>query len=122
MAQREGIVDVDTIPSPQVEPVTATLVEEEEQAPMMVRMDIDSHDSAQRHKPVTTGNPQQPARAEAAHRTNGGDSEQTESDAVRPQPGEGSMQQEEGQIEDITGNPESGGEEREPEAGTSTTL
>jgi hypothetical protein len=32
MAQREGIVDVDAIPSPQIEPVTTTLVEEEEKS------------------------------------------------------------------------------------------
>jgi hypothetical protein len=34
--QIEGIVDVDAIPSPQIEPVTITLVEEEGKAPMMV--------------------------------------------------------------------------------------
>jgi hypothetical protein len=68
----------------------------------------------------TTGNPQQPSRAEAVHRMNGGDSERTESDGPRPQPMVGSTQQEEVQIEDITGKPESGGEDREPEVGTSS--
>jgi hypothetical protein len=57
MAQREGIFDVDTIPSPQIEPVSATLVEEEEQSPMMTDMEIDSHDSAQGHKTVTCRKP-----------------------------------------------------------------
>ena len=52
-----------------------TLVEEEEQAPTMVRMDIDSHESAQGQDPSTIGNPQQPARAEVAHKINNGDSE-----------------------------------------------
>jgi hypothetical protein len=92
MAQREGIVDVDAIPSPQVEPVSATLVEEEAQAPMMTDMEVDSHDSAQGHQTSDTGNLQQPARAEVAQRTNGDASEQTEVVAPRPQPEIGSMQ------------------------------
>jgi hypothetical protein len=37
----EGVVDVDAIPSPQDEPVNATIVEEEGQAPMVMRMEID---------------------------------------------------------------------------------
>jgi hypothetical protein len=59
------------------------MVEEEEKSPTMVKMEIDLHE------PIAKGNPQQPARAEAAHRTNGGDNEKTESYAVRPQPGGG---------------------------------
>jgi hypothetical protein len=71
MAHREGIVDVDVIPSPQVEPVSPTLVEEEAQAPTMTGMEIDSHDSAQGRQTSDAGNLQQPARAEVAQRTNG---------------------------------------------------
>jgi hypothetical protein len=43
--QSEGVVDVDAIPSPQDEPVSATMVEEEEKAPVTVRMDIDPQSS-----------------------------------------------------------------------------
>jgi hypothetical protein len=43
---REVIIDVDVIPSPQVEPMSATLVEEEEHALTMDGIDIDSCDSA----------------------------------------------------------------------------
>jgi hypothetical protein len=38
MSQREGIFDVDAIPSSQDEPVRTTLVKEEAQAPMMTDM------------------------------------------------------------------------------------
>jgi hypothetical protein len=44
--QREGIVDVNAIPSPQVEPMSATPVEEEYGAMTTVNMDINSHDSS----------------------------------------------------------------------------
>jgi hypothetical protein len=54
--QREGIIDVDAIPSPQVEPVSATLVKEEEQAKTMAGMDIDLHNSVQVQDPLTIGN------------------------------------------------------------------
>jgi hypothetical protein len=71
MAQREGIVNVNTIPSPQVEPMSVMPVEEEEQAPKTIEMEIDSHDSAHRHETVDLGSLQKPARAEVAHKTNG---------------------------------------------------
>jgi hypothetical protein len=58
-------------PPHRVEPVSATLVKEEQQVPTMVDMDIDSHDSAQGHKTVDADNLQQPARDEIAHRKNG---------------------------------------------------
>jgi hypothetical protein len=61
--QTEGIIDVNVIPSPQVEPVSATLVEEEGKAPTMVRMDIDLHNNVQIHDLLAIGNPQQPSRA-----------------------------------------------------------
>jgi hypothetical protein len=60
----------------------------------MVGMDIDLHDSAQGHEPLTTGNPSQPSKVEAVHRMNGGDSERKEFDRPRPQPMVGSMKQE----------------------------
>jgi hypothetical protein len=104
-AQREGIINVDAIPSPQVEPVSATLLEKEEKAPMMVRMEIDLHDNAQGHELLATGNPQQPAKVEAAHRMNDGNNKRTDSNGSRPQPMVGSTQQEEVQIEDITSLP-----------------
>jgi hypothetical protein len=88
---------------------------------MIVEMDIDSHGNAQGHDSLTTGNPQQPSRAEATHRTNGGDNERTKSNEPRPQPMLGSMQHEEVQIENIMGKPESGWE-GELEVGTSSTL
>jgi hypothetical protein len=62
---------------------------------MMVGLDIDSHDSAWGHDPLATRNPQQPSRAEAAHKTNGVDSERMKSDGPRPQPMVGSAQEEE---------------------------
>jgi hypothetical protein len=62
--------------------VSSTLVEEEEI----------SHDSAQGHAPVTTGNSHKPARDEASHRTNGGESDQTKYDTAIPQPREGFAQ------------------------------
>ena len=46
-SQREGFVDVDTIPSPHIKPESSRLVEEESQAPTMTAMKIDLHDSAQ---------------------------------------------------------------------------
>jgi hypothetical protein len=61
--QTEGIVDVDMIPSPQIEPVSATLVEEEMKTPTMAMMDIDSHNSAQDQDQLTRGNSQQLPRA-----------------------------------------------------------
>jgi hypothetical protein len=45
MKQRDRIVDVDTIPSLQDKPVSAMLVEEEVQVPIMAYMDMDFHDS-----------------------------------------------------------------------------
>jgi hypothetical protein len=57
--------------------VSTTFVEEEGQAPMMVGMDIDSHDIAWSHDPLETVNRQQPSRAEASRKTNGIDSERT---------------------------------------------
>jgi hypothetical protein len=75
--QREGIVVVDAIPLLEVEPLSATLVEEEEQAPTTSRMDIDMHDNVQGHKPLATGNPKKPSRVEATHITNGSDNERT---------------------------------------------
>jgi hypothetical protein len=65
-------------PPHRIEPVSTTLVEEEEQSPMMVDMEIDLHDSVQGHKTVDAGNLQQPVRVEVAHRTNGDASEKTE--------------------------------------------
>jgi hypothetical protein len=53
--------------------VSATLVEEEENAPKMDGMDIDLNENTQGHEPLTKGKPPQPARAEAVNRTNGGD-------------------------------------------------
>jgi hypothetical protein len=88
--QREGFIDVDTIPSPRVEPASPTPVEEEAQAPTMTSMEIDSHDSAQGHQTNDAGNLQQPARAEEAQRTNGEANEHTEVVAPRPQPEAGS--------------------------------
>jgi hypothetical protein len=73
--QIEGIVNVDIIPLPQVEPVSATLVEEEGHSPTMVGMDINFHNRAQVHDPLATGNPQQPSRAEATHIMNDDESE-----------------------------------------------
>jgi hypothetical protein len=59
--QREGIIDVEAIPSLQVKPVSTTMVEEEEQALTTVEMDIDSHDNVQGHEPSNTVNPPQPS-------------------------------------------------------------
>jgi hypothetical protein len=84
--QREGIVDVDAIPSLQVKPVSSTLVKEEEKAPTKAMMDINSHDSAHGHEPSTIGNPLQPSKAKEVHRTNGGESDRTKYDRPRPQP------------------------------------
>jgi hypothetical protein len=78
--------------------VSVTLVEEEEKSPMTIDIEIDSHDSAQGHEPVATGNPQQPARVEASHITNEGESERRESDGVRSQTVVGSVKQEEGRV------------------------
>jgi hypothetical protein len=57
--------------------VSATLVEEEEKSPMMVDMEIDSHDSEQGLETVDSGNLHQPTRAKVTHRTNGDDNERT---------------------------------------------
>jgi hypothetical protein len=76
----EGIIDVDVIPSPQVEPVEHHTGRGRGKAPTMVRMDIDSQGSVGGQNPSTTRNPQQPSRAEATHQKNGIDSERIESD------------------------------------------
>jgi hypothetical protein len=117
--QREVIIDVNANPLPSIELVSSILVEEEEKGLMMVEMEIYSHESEQGHAPVTTGNPQQPMQAESSHRKNGDDSEWTYFDTARPKTMVRFVQQEEGQVEDITGQPKSGMEEREPEFGTS---
>jgi hypothetical protein len=106
--QREAVVDVDAIPSPQIEPVSTIVIEEEEQAPMMNGMEVDSHDSAQDYQTRDAGNLQQSVRAEVAQRKNGDTSKQTEAAMSRPQLGVGSVQQQEGLVEDITGYPDLG--------------
>jgi hypothetical protein len=58
MAHREGVVDVDTIPSAQVKPTSPTPVVEEAQAPTTTSMEIDS---AQGHQTNDASNLQQPA-------------------------------------------------------------
>jgi hypothetical protein len=120
--QTEGIVDVDAIHSPQIEPVNATLVEEEGNALMMVRMDINSHNSARVQDPLATRNPQQPSRVEATHKPKGMDIKRIDSDGTRSQPMVGYKQQEEVELKYIMGKQNSGWEEKEPEAGTSSTL
>jgi hypothetical protein len=122
MTRREEIFDFDAIPSLQVEPVSAKLVEEEEKSPTTNGMEIDSYDRAQGHEPIATRNPQQPARVEASHRMNGGNNERKQSVGPRPQLVVGSTQQEEVHIEDIMGQPKSSREDREPEVGTSSAL
>jgi hypothetical protein len=86
MDHREGIVDVDVIPSLKVEPESPTLVEEEEQAPTTAGMEINSQNSVQGHQTNDVGKLQQPLRVEVAQRTNGDPIEQIEATVPRPQP------------------------------------
>jgi hypothetical protein len=58
MAHREGVVNVDTIPSARVKPTSPTPVVEEAQAPTTTSMEIDS---AQGHQTNDASNLQQPA-------------------------------------------------------------
>jgi hypothetical protein len=74
---------------------------------MMVGIDIDSQGIAWDHNPLATGNPQQPPKAEVAHKKNGIESERTKYDGSWSQPMVGPTQHEEVQLEDITGKPES---------------
>jgi hypothetical protein len=76
----EGVVDVDAIPSPQDEPVSATMVEEEEKSPVTVRMDIDPQSSAEEQNPYVSETPRKQPRVEVSHQTNGTDSERTKSE------------------------------------------
>jgi hypothetical protein len=102
-AQREEFIDVDVIPSPRVEPASPTPVEEETQAPTMTSMEIDSHDGAGPPKQMTQetyNNLQGPKKpkeqmVKPTH---------TEVVVPRPHPEAGSAQQQEGLVEDITGN------------------
>jgi hypothetical protein len=71
MDHREGMVDVDAIPSLQVYPMSLTLVEEEAQASLTVDMEIDLHDSAQGRQTRDASNLLPPVRAEVAHKKNG---------------------------------------------------
>jgi hypothetical protein len=102
--------------------VSPTLVEEESQAPTMVGMEIDLHDSAQGHQTNDTGNIHQYARAKESQSTNGYATKKTEATTPRPKPKTRSVQQQEELVEHITGKPSLGAEDRQAEVGTSNTL
>jgi hypothetical protein len=115
--QRGEFIDVDTIPSPHEEPTSPTPVEEETQAPTTTAMDIDPQESMQGRQVEDAGNPQRPVRAEGAHRVNGATTVQTEVVTPRQPHRAGSAQQQEGLVEDITGQPESDAGKRQMEVG-----
>jgi hypothetical protein len=52
--QPEGVVDVDAIPSPVIEPVSPTVVEEKEPTPVTEQMEIDPQNMDRGEKPDAT--------------------------------------------------------------------
>jgi hypothetical protein len=118
--QREGFVDVDAIISPQVELERPTSVEEEAQAQPTTSMEINLHDSAQGHQTNDTGNLQQHVRSKETQITNGEANENTEVVMPIPQPEVGFTQHQEGLVEDITRQPNSGRDHRQAEVGTAS--
>jgi hypothetical protein len=99
MAHKEGVVDVDTIPSLHIEPTIPTPAVEEAQDQTTTAMEVDS---AQGHQTNDIGNLQQLVRAKS-RRINGEASAHLEVVAPRLQPEARSAQQQEGLVEDLTG-------------------
>jgi hypothetical protein len=111
-------VNLDEIPSPNMEPGSPTPVVEETQQTTTVGMDIDMPEVGQSQQAKDAGNPSCPENPEEAPRVNGMVPNQTEVVAPERSHTTTPEQQQEGIVEDVTGRAEAYTEERTMEAGT----
>jgi hypothetical protein len=118
--QTAAFVNLDEIPSPNVEPVNPTPVVEETQPTTAVGMDIDMPEMGQGQQAKDACNPSCPEHAEEAQRVNGTTPNQTEATLLGRSHTIGPEQQHEGLVEDVIGWLEAYADDRTMEAGTSS--